>query len=137
MMSMRLNSRGSWSLIALLVVAAIVIIWAAYYFGQSGTTGPVTVKKDSPLLDTKSTKKTVFGRAMDTGRSVDCRERLNQIRLGIQNYKLMNGDERNPRTLADIGLGVGSDYFQCPVSKKPYTYDPATGQVHCPTHDTF
>lgn len=124
-------------MIALLVVAAIIVIWAACYFGQSGSTGPATVKKDSQLLDPKSTKKTVFGQAIDTGKSVDCRQKLNQIKLGIQNYKLMNGDEGNPRTFRDIGLGVGSDYFQCPVSKKPYTYDPATGQVHCPTHDQF
>ena len=134
---MKLDNRGSWSLIALLVTVAIIIVAAALYFGQSGSTGPVTVKKNSGLLDSKSEKNTVFGQALDTGKATDCQERLRQIRLGIQTWKASEATEQNPRTLKDIGLGVGSDYYQCPMSSKPYTYDPATGTVKCPTHDQF
>ncbi len=136
---MKLNNRGSWSLIGLLVAVAIVIVVAAIMMG-GGKNGPVpsTVgKKNAGMLDSKSTKQTVFGRSMDTAKATDCRERLNQIRLGIQNWKAMEATEANPRTLKDIGLGVGSDYFQCPMSGKAYTYDPTTGIVKCPTHDNF
>jgi len=130
---MRLNKRGNWSLIGLLVTVVIIVVVAAYYFGGSGS----TVKKNSALLDSKSQKNTVFGQAIDTGKAADCRERLNQIRTGIQSYKTTGTDDRNPQSFKDIGLSVGPDYFACPVSKKPYTYDPATGTVKCPTHDQF
>jgi len=134
---MKLNNRGSWSLIALLVVAAIIIIAAAFYFGQGGTTGPVTVKKDSKLLDSKSKKETVFGQSLDTAKAADCSERLRQITMGIRSWKASEGTEANPKSLRDLGLGVGADYFKCPVSGKDYTYDPATGVVKCPTHSNF
>ena len=133
---MKLNHRGSWSLIALLVVVAIIVVVAAIYFGGSGS-GPTTVKKDSSLLDQKSQKQTALGKAMDTAKAADCRERLNQIRMGVQNYKATGTNDQNPPSFKDVGLSVGPDYFQCPVSGKPYTYDPATGTAKCPTHDSF
>jgi len=40
-------------------------------------------------------------------------------------------------TLKDIGLGVSTTYFRCPVSNQPYSYDPATGKVTCPTHPDY
>jgi hypothetical protein len=132
---MRVDNRGSWSLLALLVVVAIIVVWAALYFGKSGGTGLTSVQKNNQLVDSKSKKNTVFGQAIDTGKAQDCRERLRQIRLGIETYKTT--DEGNPRTLKDVGLSVGPDYFECPMSKQPYTYDPATGTVHCPTHNDF
>lgn len=134
---MTLNRRGSLGLIALLVTVLIIVVAAAVYFGGSGGTGLTTVKKDSTLLDSKSTKQTVVGQAIDTGKAADCRERLNQIRTGIATFKTTGTDDRNPPTLKDIGLGVRPDYFACPVSKQPYTYDPATGTVKCPTHTQF
>jgi len=134
---MRVDNRGSFGLIALLVAVLIVVIAAAIYFGGNGGAGLGTVKKDSKLLDTKSKKQTVVGQAIDTGKAADCRERLSQIRTGIATFKTTGGDDRNPQSLKDIGLGVGMDFFQCPVSGKPYTYDPATGAVKCPTHTDF
>lgn len=131
---MNRHTKGSVGLIALLLVAVIIVVAAAVYFAGKG--GTSTVSKDSELLDSSSTKKTVVGQALDTGKAADCRERLNQIRTGIINYK-MTADDRNPATLGDIGLSVRPDYFTCPVSNKPYTYDPGTGAVHCPTHDKF
>jgi hypothetical protein len=52
-------------------------------------------------------------------------------------WKQQEGTEQNPRTLKDIRLGVGSEFFECPMTHKAYTYDPATGTVKCPTHDTY
>jgi len=121
----------------MLVAVVIVVGAAAWYFGSGGTATPSTVKQNSSLLDTKSQKNTVFGKAIDTGKATDCSERLRQIRMGIEQYKATGANEQNPPTLKDIGLGVNPDYFQCPVSNKPYTYDPATGTVHCPTHTNF
>jgi hypothetical protein len=134
---MKVDNRGSLGLIALLVTVLIIVVAAAIYFGGRGGVGPMTVKKDSALLDSKSTKQTVVGQAIDTGKAADCRERLNQIRTGITSFKATGTDDRSPATLKDVGLGVRPDYFQCPVSGKPYTYDAATGTVKCPTHNQF
>ena len=134
---MKLDNRGSWGLIALLVVAAIIMIWAAMYFGKNGGAGLTTVggKKNHALLDSKSKKQTIVGQSLDTAKSADCRERLIQVRTGIYNYQTT--ENGFPHTLKDIELGVGADYFQCPVSKQPYTYDPETGTVKCPTHSNY
>lgn len=131
---MKLDNRGSWSLVGLLVVVVIIVIAAAYMFGG---TGPTTVKKNSELLDPKSEKQTVVGQSLDTAKASVCREQLGQIRQGIQAFKATEATEANPRTLKDIGLSVGMDFYQCPVSGKQYTYDAATGAVKCPTHDTY
>lgn len=134
---MKLNNRGNWSLIGLLVTLAIVIAAAAYFMGKAPAGGPSTVGKNTSVLDSQSKKGTVFGKAIDTGKATDCREHLNQIRLGIAAYKASATDDRNPQSFKDIGLSVGMDYFQCPMSNVPYTYDPATGTVKCQTHNTF
>lgn len=132
---MKLNNRGNWSLIGLLAAVAIIVVLAALYFGKGG--GVTTVKSDSPLLDKSSTKQTVVGKSIDTAKAAECRERLDQIRKGIETYKATSGTEANPPTFKDIGLGVSTTYFQCPVSNQPYAYDPATGTVKCPTHANY
>ena len=113
----------------------IVGVLAAMFFSGRGGVG--TVKSDSKLLDSKSTKQTTVGKALDTGKSADCRQRLSQIRMGITNYKTTSGSETNPPSLKDLDLGVSSTYFQCPVSGQAYQYDPATGTVRCPTHTNY
>lgn len=129
---MRLTNRGNWSLIGLLAAAAIVVVLAAFYFGAGG--GPTSVKSDSDYLDKSSTKKTTVGKSIDTAKAEVCRQQLDQIRKGIISYKAMSGAEDNPPTLKDIGLGVSTAYFYCPVSDQAYTYDRASGAVRCPTH---
>lgn len=131
---MKLDDRGNWTLIGLLVAAAIIVILAGVYYAGGRV---ATVKENSPLLDKSSTKKTVAGKAIDTAKAEDCRQRLTQIRTGIETYKTSNGTEANPSTLEDIGLGVSTDYFYCPVSGKAYIYDSAAGTVQCPTHASF
>ena len=131
---MKLSNRGNWSLIGMLAAVAIIVILAAMYFGKGGGT---TVRSDSKLLDQTSKKQTVVGRSIDTGKSVDCRSRLNQIRVGISTYKSTSGSEQNPASLKDLQMGVSADYFSCPVSKQPYVYDSAAGTVKCQTHTGF
>ena len=74
------NSGGNWTLIGLLVAAAII---AVVFVVMWGGAGPSSVSKDSKLLEGPSTKQTVPGRAIDKAKSVDCQERLRQIRAGI------------------------------------------------------
>jgi hypothetical protein len=132
---MKLNNHGNWTLIGLLVTLVIIVAAVAVIYGNGG--GLTTVKKDSPLLDQSSTKKTVLGKALDTSKSAVCRSQLDQLRAGIESYKTTSTDGSLPKTLKDIGLGVSNTFYQCPVSDKPYVYDPATGRVMCPTHPTF
>lgn len=130
-----LNNRGNWTLLGVVIAMAIVVILAVYLF--AGTSGTSTVRKNSDLLDSKSEKKTVVGASLDTARAHVCREQLGQIRQGIQAYKATEATEANPATLKDIGLSVGEEFYKCPVSNKPYTYDAATAEVKCPTHDRY
>lgn len=132
---MKINSRGNWTLIGILIAAAAVVVLAAIYMGGDGRI--TTVGENSELLDKASEKETVAGKSLDTAKATVCREQLNQIRLGITSYKVTAGTESNPPTLKDIGLAVSSSYFQCPVSGQPYSYDATAGIVKCPTHPEY
>lgn len=134
---MKLNNRGNWTLIGLLAAVTIIAVLAAIYLVGGNSGGTVTVKGNSKLLDSKSKKKTIVGRSIDTGKAADCQQRIHQIRLGIDAYKSSSASDTNPSSLKDIGLRVSMDYFKCPVSDQPYTYDPATGTVQCPTHTQY
>lgn len=131
---MKLNNKGNWTLIGLLAAVAIVVVLGFVVFVRGGVG---TVKKDSELLDKGSQKQTVVGKAIDTGKSVDCQERLRQIRSGIEMYRQSSSNGENPPSLKDAVPGVSTAYFYCPVSNKAYVYNPATGTVQCPTHPQF
>jgi hypothetical protein len=76
--------------------------------------------------------------AMDRARGVACETNLRQLRLAIQSAS--QGDEGPPASLADLAsLGVVSEMRNCPVSGKPYSYDPKLGKVWCttPGHENF
>jgi len=133
----RLGNRGSWSLIGLLVVVVIVVVAAALLFGPNGPASLTTVKGKNQLLDAKSKKKTVYGKSLDTAKGSVCMQQLAQIRQGIQAWKATQATEGNPQTLKDIGLAVGQQFYRCPMTDQPYTYDPATGTVRCPTHTSY
>ncbi|MCE5323055.1 hypothetical protein LLG46_07045 [bacterium] len=124
---MKINNRGNWTLIGMLAAVAIICVVAAMMFTGDNMS---TVKKDSPLLDKSSNKQTVYGKALDTAKGEDCRQRLNQVRTAIENQKAVSTTEGNPKSLNELGLGAG--YLRCPVSNQAYVYDPATGAVHCP-----
>jgi len=131
---MKLNNKGNWTLIGLLAAVAAVVVVGYFVFVKGGVG---TVEKDSQLLDKESQKQTVVGKAIDTGKSVDCQERLRQIRSGIEMYRQSSSTGGNPPSLRDAVPGVSTAYFYCPVSNKAYVYDPATGTVRCPTHPQF
>ncbi len=115
----RWGRRGSWTLVELVVVMVILIALAAWllprYLGSS---------KDS-------LGRTTVQAPMERAKGVDCVERLHQIRLAITMSQQTN--ERFPASLQDMpGSGLSRDRLVCPVSKQPYFYTPATGQVVCP-----
>lgn len=132
---MKLDKRGNWTLIGILAAAAIVLIAVVFIFARGG--GLSSVKSESPLLDQSSTKHTVVGKSIETAKAAECKQRLDQIRKGIETYKATNATEANPASLNDIGLGVSFDFFTCPVTHQPYSYDPATGKVVCQTHPSY
>ena len=121
------RSRQGFSLIEILVVLVILMILAAvlmprYLKGSKTDTGkPV----ESPMQ-----------RAHD----VDCMNNLRQIRAAYQIATTGSEDEQKPQTLADLRpQGISENMTRCPVGGEPYTYNPATGEVHCPHpgHDAF
>jgi hypothetical protein len=132
------NKRGNWTLISMLVTVAIIIVVAAMYF-HGGVPSPTSVKQGDPLLDASGGKVTVMGQALDAARGTNCRNQLSQIRQSVSAWKSSTGSEQNPETMAELGLGVGADYFKCPVTGEPYAYDPATGTVRCvnPGHANY
>ncbi len=132
---MKLDKRGNWTLVGILAAAAIVLIAAVFIFTRGG--GLSSVESESPLLDQSSTKRTVVGKSIETAKAAECKQRLDQIRKGIETYKATNATEANPASLNDIGLGVSSEFFTCPVTHQPYSYDPATGKVVCQTHPSY
>ena len=121
----RERERGQWSLIGLmlslliLVVIAWLFLWPAMRTHEGGTT--------------MSTPQQAIERAKD----VDCANNLRQIRYAIVMYR--NENERAPATLQELRMGVGPDFFRCPIGKEPYAYDPTTGAVRCthPGHGRF
>lgn len=106
-------------LVELIVVVAIIAILAGVYLGA---------KKRSPSGEEKTTPKA----AMDKARDVECINNLNQLRNLIQMSNTENGSF--PKA-----LDPRSAINRCPISDKPYKYDPATGTVKCvtPGHESF
>ena len=112
--------RRGFVLVELLIVILIIGVLAGLYFGDrnrgAGDTGGKTVPKA----------------ALDKGHGVECASNLNQLRADLQ-MRLMD-EERYPPA-----LDPNSSLSRCPVSGKPYGYDPQTGRVWCtePGHETF
>lgn len=65
------------------------------------------------------------------GKSTACLMNLQQVRLGIKNFKLADTDnEKNPESLADLKFPRES--LICPDTKQEYVYDKDAGDAHCP-----
>ncbi len=118
------NQRGSWGLIGTLIAVAILVI--------------VFIFLIYPKIDLLSTYRGKEGKSMpqaaiEESKGVECASNLRQIRQGLIMYK----SERDsyPPSLMDLKLGVGPNFFKCPVGKMDYYYDPNTGIVKCPYPD--
>jgi type II secretory pathway pseudopilin PulG len=129
-LSRQRGNRGQ-TLVAMLIVVAIILVLAVVMFKGSSAFGgkPLPARKDG--LGT-----TVLGQSRYAAKDDVCRSNLSQLRQAIQVYESTN-DDHPPDTLAETK--IGSEFYSCPIGHEPYQYDPATGQVHCihPGHENF
>ena len=113
-------ARRGFGLVELLVVAVILILLiggTAYYVNGGGKTQ--TTANGTRKVTPKS-------RAYD----VDCQSNLRQDRMAIGMAHDSDADGKFPATLNDVPGTAG--IRKCPDGGEPYTYDPQTGEVHCP-----
>ncbi|MEI7832849.1 MAG: hypothetical protein WCJ56_06615 [bacterium] len=135
------TKRGYALLIELLVVVVLVIGLFAWY-----TNSQTAALKQSKLLEetgvvqndgtsaTAGAPKTIYGQAVQASKGDVCRNYLGQLREMV---KMDAADGKFPASLGEISGAQSIN--KCPVSKEPYVYNPATGEVHCitPGHEKF
>ena len=118
-----MSRHSGFTLIGMVVVLAIIGMLAVTMYGLGG-------KKDRGEGQTES--KSIPARAIEMAESVECQSNLNQLRQMVSTYTMV-GDPA-PASLAELRM----DYIsRCPVSGKPYKYDPSTGRVQCETHPKY
>jgi hypothetical protein len=118
---MRTRTYGQTLVASLIVIAIIAILAAALYGGTRGAGGP------SPRKDGKGA--TVLGLSKLKAQDEVCRSNLSQARAGVQVART-NADDAPPTKLEEIG--IGQQFYKCPLGGEPYNYDPASGEVKCP-----
>ncbi len=109
--------RTGFVLVELLLVVAIIALLLAGYYGLS----------NRPAASNE-VKQSVPARSIQKAKSVECANNLNQLRQLIQIEVIETGEypqQFNPGSQGGIGT--------CPVSGKPYQYDPKTGRIWCTT----
>ncbi|MGV3615094.1 MAG: type II secretion system protein [Fimbriimonas sp.] len=120
-----MNRRGN-SLVGMMATIAIIGVLAVGMFYGSGMLkgGPAKSGRKDGL------GKTVPGMAKLSAKDTVCRNNLSQVRSAIQIAQTASGDDVPPQTLEETR--IGSSFYECPIGKERYAYDPATGQVGCP-----
>lgn len=117
-----MKQRGN-SLVGVLVAVAIVILAVVFYT----TGGNFLGGQSKERADGKG--KTVIGKSLYAAKDDVCISNLGQVRQAIG----LAGDPVDgtfPQTIEEAR--IGQQFYECPVGKEPYTYDPATGTVKCP-----
>ncbi len=116
-----MNKRSGQTLVATLIVIVIMAMLAVVL--MNGSLGPgKSARKDG--LGT-----TIPGAAKLAARDDQCRSNLGQLRSAIMIAR-SNADDEPPASLDETR--IGKDFYQCPIGKEAYVYDPKTGEVHCP-----
>jgi hypothetical protein len=106
-------------MVELLVVMVIIVLLAGAYLGISKKSGG---GKQAPTPKA----------ATDKARGVECANNLQQLRALLE---MENAD----KGAYPAALNPNNGMSRCPVSGRPYTYDPQTGRAKCvtPGHETF
>ena len=99
--------------LSLLVTAAITLLAVAYLSGRSGQGA---AQLEAPVA---------------RAHSVECLARRRRVETQIRLYSVQNG--ACPERLENVDGLVDQDLY-CPVTRRPYEYDPGTGRVRCPDH---
>lgn len=68
---------------------------------------------------------------IERAKSVECLSQIRKIEMAIQIYYVEN--TRYPERLEGITDLSNQDLY-CPLTQKPYNYEPTTGRVRCPDH---
>ncbi len=114
------SAQRGFSLIEILIVVVLLALLAggaAYYVNGGGA-------KQTTANGTRNvTPKT---RAHD----VECQSNLRQDRMAIGMAHDGDADGKFPASLDEVPGTQG--IRKCPDGGEPYTYDPQTGEVHCP-----
>lgn len=129
------DQRGSWSLIGILVVTAVVLGLFAYLFLTAHNAQDKAVNQELGNV-AGSTKTTVPGKAMDAAKNSACQQDLATVRQAISTYQTTEGSF--PPSLDAAGI-KNPTLLKCPLGGEPYQYDPNTGTVKCthPGHESF
>ncbi|WP_144241209.1 hypothetical protein [Fimbriimonas ginsengisoli] len=108
----------------MITLAIIAVLAGVFFFGsgvfQAG--GPKSPRKDGKGV-------TIPGLAEARARDTVCQSNLSQVRQSIMVAQSSGGDEL-PKSLDELHLPA--EVTHCSIGHEAYTYDPATGQVHCP-----
>jgi prepilin-type N-terminal cleavage/methylation domain-containing protein len=113
---MAVGMRRGFVLIEILIVVAIIALLAVGYYGLAGD------GDETGTLNATSTP----GQALERAKLVECASNLQTLRGEIELFQIDN--DRFPQKFnPSPPLGA------CPVSGKPYQYDPQTGRIWCTT----
>jgi hypothetical protein len=127
---MRRGARGQ-TLIVMLVAVAIIAILGVILLRPRGADTAIPVQGPQ----------TIPGQSIERGRTVECRNNLNQIRQAVSMRMMMDPENGSPpASLNDLSAeGIGPQLQRCPSSQQYYAYDAASGRVGCrtPGHEQF
>lgn len=123
-----MKRRGNSLAGVLAAVAVVMILLLVLFLGRGGI--PTTAGQEAPKPRADGKGKTVLGGTKYAAYDSDCKNNLSQVRLSIQ-VATTSGEDAAPSSLNDLHLP--HEILVCPIPPhEPYTYDPKTGQVHCP-----
>lgn len=134
------SEQGFWTLIGILLAAAIIIVLVVVMYGPNSKISPEgrlnQASEESGLEVQTHPGQSTVGAVSDKGKEPVCRNNLQQIRAYLTMEQTQN--DQYPANLDARKIGSGS-IPNCPVSNQPYSYDPATGIVRCttPGHEGF
>ena len=111
---MTVRIRRGYMLVEILIVIAIIALIVVGYYGLTGESEVEDEPTSTP------------GQAIQRGQLVECAANLRNLRGEIEMFNIEHG--RYPERFNPSGA-VGT----CPVSGRPYVYDPQSGTIRCVT----
>lgn len=110
------TARRGFVLVEILIVIAIIALIVVGYYGLTAEDDG-----DGPLNATSTP-----GQALERAKLAECAANLQNLRGEIEMFH-MDHDRYPERFNPSPPIGV------CPVSGKPYVYEPQTGNIRCTT----